>query len=164
MPPISCTSKWRSPSTRRLTSRTTANASGSKSSSVSPLPNRSLNSAVLRGKASSGRSRQADSSALMRATPSPNCLRSRSFLEGKNLLRKPGTMCESFAAGGPSGPSGEEFPIGETFPDHPGAWATPSPIHLFRPIWGNWSTLPNGRETHFRGPVGGPLGALRPSR
>ena len=36
MPPISCTSKWRIFSVRLLPSRTTAKASGSSSSSVSP--------------------------------------------------------------------------------------------------------------------------------
>ena len=47
MPPISCTSKCRMLSTRRPASRTTANASGSRSSSVSPLASRSRNSAGL---------------------------------------------------------------------------------------------------------------------
>ena len=40
MPPMSCTSKWRMPSARTAASRTTANASGSRSSSDSPLPTR----------------------------------------------------------------------------------------------------------------------------
>ena len=44
---MSCTSKWRWPSVRLAASRTTAKASGSRSSRVSPLARRSRNSAVL---------------------------------------------------------------------------------------------------------------------
>ena len=47
MPPTNCTSKWRWPSVRLPASRTTAKASGSRSSSVAPSASRSRNSTVL---------------------------------------------------------------------------------------------------------------------
>src|SRR5918998_679103 len=47
MPPMTCTSKGRMPNTRREVSRTTANASCSISSSVSPLSSLSRNSSVF---------------------------------------------------------------------------------------------------------------------
>ena len=52
-PPISCTSKWRWPSTRQAASRTTAKASTARSSRDSPFSSRSLNSTVMWASASS---------------------------------------------------------------------------------------------------------------
>ena len=46
IPPISCTSKWRSPMVRTLASRTAAKASGRRSSNSSPESKRSRNSTV----------------------------------------------------------------------------------------------------------------------
>ncbi len=68
MPPMSCTSKWRISRVRFDASRTTANASGSRSSSVSPLANRSRNSGVLAASASFESAAISPSSALMRVT------------------------------------------------------------------------------------------------
>src|SRR5436309_2468622 len=68
MPPIICTSKCRWPSVRRAASRTTANASGRMSSSVSPFARRSRNSAVRARRASSDSAFVPASSALIFTT------------------------------------------------------------------------------------------------
>ena len=74
MPPSSCTSKWRMPSVRLPASRTTANASGSTSSSDAPSLTRLRNSSVLARSASSESAAIAGSSALIARTCWPYCL------------------------------------------------------------------------------------------
>ncbi|MDT4865003.1 hypothetical protein FQZ97_997820 [compost metagenome] len=88
MPPSSWTSKWRIFMTRLEPSRTVAKASGSRSSSVSPLAMRSLNSCVLARSASSLSFSNSGSSALMRVTVLRYCLRSRSLRLPKIWVRK----------------------------------------------------------------------------
>ena len=65
MPPSICTSKWRMRSVRLEASRTTANASGSSSSSVAPSACRFFNSSVFARSASSDSFSSAGSSALI---------------------------------------------------------------------------------------------------
>jgi hypothetical protein len=68
MPPISCTSKWRSPMARRAASRTTAKASFMMSSSVSPAARRCLKASVIPRSSASDRACMAVSSALISGT------------------------------------------------------------------------------------------------
>src|SRR6478735_7334565 len=77
MPPISCTSKWRILSVRLDASRTTAKASFSSWSSVSPPAKRFLNSPVLARSSSSVSFANEGSSALICATAWEYCLISR---------------------------------------------------------------------------------------
>ena len=89
MPPMSWTSKWRMPSTRREPSRTTAKASGSRSSSVSPAASRCLNCAVMPTSLSSVSPCIFGSSALMRSTTDRYSAMYLSLLSPRNLLIKP---------------------------------------------------------------------------
>ena len=87
MPPISCTSKWRMFSTRLPASRTTANASGRRSSSVAPLASRCRNSAVMALSSASDLACMAGSSSPMRATSGRIAFSVRAFLVPKTCLR-----------------------------------------------------------------------------
>src|SRR5512139_458081 len=87
MPPISCTSKCRMLSVRLPASRTTANASGSRSSSASPLPARVLNSAVFARSSSSASAEIAGSSALILRTACAYCFSRRSLRLPKMRVR-----------------------------------------------------------------------------
>jgi hypothetical protein len=87
MPPINCTSKWRICSVRLLASRTTAKASGSKSSSDSPLAIRSLNAGVFAASASFDSAAISGSNALIRRTSCAYCFNSRSLRLPKMRVR-----------------------------------------------------------------------------
>ena len=85
--------------TRRPASRTTANASGRRSSSVSPLARRVLNSAVLPRSCSSLSALIAGSNALMSATRGRNRFSSRSFCVPTILVRSWPTLEEDASHG-----------------------------------------------------------------
>src|SRR5262249_48463528 len=87
MPPTSCTSKWRMPSTRLLASRTTANASGSTSFSAAPPATFCLSSGVFAASSASESACIAGSSALTWATLRRYSLRRRSLRLPKIALR-----------------------------------------------------------------------------
>src|SRR5687767_27403 len=87
MPPISCTSKCRMFSTRLPASRTTANASTSRSSSDSPSATRFLNSCVLARSCSSLSACTSGSSAPISTTRGASRLSSRSFCVPMTLAR-----------------------------------------------------------------------------
>src|SRR5690606_23785426 len=95
MPPMSCTSKWRMFSVRLAASRTTANASGSRSSSVSPFSRRSRNSSVLARSCASDNATICGSSALICSTTREYRFSSRSlgspniFLTSPSMKRTP---------------------------------------------------------------------------
>src|SRR5215207_4428374 len=74
MPPIIWTSKWRMPIVRREVSRTTANVSGRRSSSGSPLRARSRSASACWRSSSSSRSSSSGSHWLMRSTRLAYCL------------------------------------------------------------------------------------------
>src|SRR5210317_2122007 len=79
MPPISCTSKCRSPSDRSPASRTTAKASGRSWSRVWPSVRRCLNSGVLAASCSSLSALMSSARALICLTTLPMRLSSRSL-------------------------------------------------------------------------------------
>ena len=85
--PMSCTSKWRMPSTRTEASRTTAKASGRSSSVVAPLAMRSRNSCVLAFNSSSESACMAGSSLLMASHLRRYCLIRRSLRLPKIFVR-----------------------------------------------------------------------------
>src|SRR5262245_32779904 len=87
MPPTSCTSKCRMLSTRRPASRTTAKASGSSPSRVSPLESRCRNSSVLARRASSERARVPGSSSPIAWMVGRMRFSSRSFLVPMTFVR-----------------------------------------------------------------------------
>jgi hypothetical protein len=87
MPPIICTSKWRICSTRFEASRTTANASGSTSSSFAPSATRFLSCGVIAVSSESLIFSNRGSSALMASTVLRYCLRRRSLRLPKMALR-----------------------------------------------------------------------------
>ncbi len=80
-------SKWRMRSVRLPASRTTAKASGRRSSSFAPSASRLRNSPVLPCSAASESLAVSGSSALMRTTVRAYCLISRSFRLPKILVR-----------------------------------------------------------------------------
>ena len=79
MPPMSWTSKWRMLSTRRPPSRTTAKASGSRSSRVAPFARRSRNSTVFPARSWSDSARRAGSNVPIWPTTGRMRFSSRSF-------------------------------------------------------------------------------------
>src|SRR5438094_9797512 len=91
---MSCTSKCRIFRTRFPVSRTTAKASGSKSSRDSPFSNRCLNSAVLAWSCSSVRLETRGSKSLILATDGWIFFISRSFLEPTNFLTNVSSIYE----------------------------------------------------------------------
>src|SRR3990170_2042722 len=85
--PISCTSKARWPSLRRIASRTTANASGRRSSRVSPSWKRRRSSPVLARRPSSSRASASGSRSLTSSTRGASFFSSRSLPLEKSLPR-----------------------------------------------------------------------------
>src|SRR5688572_21798506 len=104
MPPSSCTSKWRMRSVRLAASRTTANASGSSSSSARPSAWRFFSSSVLPRSCGSLSPASAGSSALICATAAEYCLSSRSLRLPKILVRT--LVIMRWARGGRRAPAG----------------------------------------------------------
>src|SRR6266545_2085487 len=101
---MSCTSKWRWPRTRRAASRTAANASGSRSSSVSSASSRLRKTSVSSRSSASDRARMSSSNELVGATTASQ--RRRSFPSPKLrtlFSTTTGTPPRGWPSSGPTG-------------------------------------------------------------